>query len=169
MSALVIATERLTLRRQRVEDFEPFARALGSDRSKYMGGPISRDTAWTWFCSDEAAWAFQGHGGMTVTLTATGEVLGQVAVLQPPRFAEREIGWLAYPAAEGKGYMAEAARALRDWAFAEAGFDTLVSYIDPANDRSRLLAERIGGRADTEAARPDPEDLVYRHRPEWAL
>ena len=40
---------------------------------------------------------------------------------------------------------------------------TLVSYIDPANKKSCKLAENLGAVIDTEAARPDVGDLVYRH------
>ncbi len=54
-------------------------------------------------------------------------------------------------------------RALRDWARDVRKLSTLVSYVDPANDRSRRLAERLGGLLDPDAPRKDPADLVYRH------
>ncbi|MCH2169093.1 MAG: GNAT family N-acetyltransferase, partial [Oceanicola sp.] len=41
--------------------------------------------------------------------------------------------------------------------------ETLVSYVDPRNERSSRLAERLGATLDAEAPRPDPLDLVYRH------
>jgi RimJ/RimL family protein N-acetyltransferase len=78
-------------------------------------------------------------------------------------FPERELGWLVYPEAEGHGFAFEAATALRAWARETRKFETLVSYIDPANLRSIRLAERLGAMLDPHAARPDPGDLVYRH------
>jgi RimJ/RimL family protein N-acetyltransferase len=62
------------------------------------------------------------------------------------------------------GYATEAATAVRDWAFASLGLTTLVSYIDPDNFPSRRVAEHLGATLDPNAARPDPTDLVYRHR-----
>ena len=53
--------------------------------------------------------------------------------------------------------------ALRDWAFGAGGLNTLVSYIDPANVRSIAVVERLGGVPDPDAAKQDPEDLVFRH------
>ena len=58
----------------------------------------------------------------------------------------------------------EAARALRDWAYATQGWTTLVSHVHPENARSIRLAERLGARLDPSA--PHPEDdpcIVYRH------
>ena len=75
-----------------------------------------------------------------------------------------EIGWMVLPEAEGRGIAAEAARALRDWAYATQGWTTLVSHVHPENARSIRLAERLGARLDPSA--PHPEDdpcLVYRH------
>jgi RimJ/RimL family protein N-acetyltransferase len=80
-----------------------------------------------------------------------------------PRFPERELGWILFDGAEGRGIATEAASALRDWAAAR-GWTGLVSYIDPANHRSIALAQRLGARLDPHAVPQDPGDLVYRHR-----
>lgn len=166
MTPPTLTTERLTLRPQQRGDFEPFAALLGSDRARYMGGPLSRDTAWAWFCSDEASWTFLDHGALSITETATGALVGQIAILQPPSFPERELGWLAYEGMTGKGYVTEAARALRDWGFRSRGYATLVSYVDPRNDRSHAVARRLGAVRDPQAAAPDRGDIVWRHSPE---
>ncbi|MEZ5884221.1 MAG: hypothetical protein R3D53_10315 [Paracoccaceae bacterium] len=52
---------------------------------------------------------------------------------------------------------------MREWARHVRRLETLVSYVDPGNDRSRRLAERLGAARDEKAARQDPQDLVYRH------
>jgi RimJ/RimL family protein N-acetyltransferase len=70
---------------------------------------------------------------------------------------------MLYDGYEGNGYATEAAAAFRDWAFGALGLQTLVSYLDPANLRSAAVAERLGAVLDPDAARQDPEDLVYRH------
>ena len=161
--APTLTTERLTLRAQRPEDFEPFAALLASDRATYMGGPCSRRSAWLWFASDSGAWPLLGLGGWTIERRSDHATIGQIGVNKPDFFPEVEIGWLLYPDHVRQGYACEAAAAARDWAFGPRGLDTLVSYIDPKNTRSIALAERLSARLDTEAPRPDPEDLVYRY------
>jgi RimJ/RimL family protein N-acetyltransferase len=82
-----------------------------------------------------------------------------------PLYPERELGWQVYEEHEGNGYVTEAARAFRDWAFNELKLSTLVSYIDPSNIRSIAVAERLNGTLDHSAPKQDPEDLVYRYLP----
>ncbi|MDV7142517.1 GNAT family N-acetyltransferase [Tropicimonas sp. TH_r6] len=161
--APLLVTERLMLRAQRPEDFEPFAEMLASERSVYMGGPTTRKTAWLWFAADSGAWPLMNLGGWTIERRTDGAVLGQVAVNKPDFYPEIEIGWMLYTAHLREGYAFEAAAAARDWAFGPRGLTTLVSYVDPPNARSIALAERLGATRDDEAPRPDPGDLVYRH------
>lgn len=156
-------TERLILRPPVVADFPAYEALWASGRSAYMGGPYDTFGAWGLFCHDVACWTLFGHGALMIELVDGGECVGQIGINHGPLFAEKEMGWLLYPGHEGKGYAAEAARAMRDWAFTAGGLDTLVSYVDPANARSIAVAERLGAVRDPDAPRPDPEDLVYRH------
>lgn len=57
-----------------------------------------------------------------------------------------EIGWRVHPTYEGRGYIAEAARAVLEHAFV-SGLGKVVAVTDPGNARSRRVAERIGMRA----------------------
>ena len=147
----------------RVGDWEAYSVLMLSGRSRYMGGPYSIKEAWGMFCSDHAQWDLYGCGALMIDEQDTGACLGQVGINCGPLFPEWELGWLVYPEAEGQGYAYEAAARLRDWAIQEKRLSTLVSYIDPENQRSRRLAERLGATLDQEAARPDPTDIVYRH------
>ncbi|MEM9754382.1 MAG: GNAT family N-acetyltransferase [Pseudomonadota bacterium] len=157
-----LKTERLVLRPHVMEDFPQYRDMMGSDHARYMGGPFEPRAAWDVFCQDVAGWHLFGHGALAVDL-ADGTPIGQVGVSAGPLFPEREIGWTAYPGHEGRGYMTEAARALREWAFANLSHDRLVSYIDPRNARSIALAERLGAVPDEAAPRQDPDDLVFVH------
>lgn len=158
-----LLTPRLTLRPMKAEDWDAYSELMFSERSRYMGGPFSLRTAWGMFCNDCAQWDFYGCGALMLESRETGRCVGQVGINYGPLFPEWELGWLAYKEGEGHGYAFEAALAMRDWAFSVRGLETLVSYIDPENIRSRRLAERLGARLDLTALRPDPEDLVYRH------
>jgi RimJ/RimL family protein N-acetyltransferase len=89
--------------------------------------------------------------------------LGQVGINCGPLHPEREIGRFVYPEAEGKGYALEAVLAMRDWALQQRRLLTLVNYVDHENIRSFKLAKRLGADLDENAARPHPNDLVFRH------
>ena len=80
-----------------------------------------------------------------------------------PLFLEKELGWFVYEEYEGRGYVTEAAFALRHWAFTTLRLPSLVSYIAPGNAASVAVAERLGARLDPAAPRGDPRDFVYRH------
>lgn len=158
-----LRTERLILRVPIMADFPAYAALLASPRSVHMGGPFDTRAAWGWFCHDVAIWQLFGHGALMADLATTGECVGQVGINHGPLFPEKELGWMVHEGHEGKGYATEAARVLRDWAFATLGLPTLVSYIDPGNRRSAAVAERLGAVLDPTAQRQDPDDLVYRH------
>jgi RimJ/RimL family protein N-acetyltransferase len=159
-----LVTERLVLRPPVVADFEPFSTHCMSSRASYEGGPHSRQGAWKEFATGAAGWLLRGYGALSVTEAGSGSYLGEVGIYHLATYPAPEIGWMVLPAAEGKGVAFEAARSLRDWAYATQGWTTLVSYIDPANARSIRLAERLGAWLDPDA--PHAEDdpcLVYRH------
>jgi RimJ/RimL family protein N-acetyltransferase len=160
-----ITTPRLILRPPILADLAPMQNMLVSERAKHMGGPYSPIGAWREFCQDIALWQLFGHGALIVDLRETDQCVGQVGINHGPRFPEKELGWLLFDGHEGRGYAVEAARALRDWAFAERGLPHLVSYIDPENMASIAVAERLGAVLDPDAPRQDAGDLVYRHMP----
>jgi RimJ/RimL family protein N-acetyltransferase len=160
-----LVTARLTLRAPTAVDFPAYRDMVGSPRAKYMGGPYDGWAAWGMFCHEIACWEMFGHGGLMIDRTKDGVCVGVVEINDGPLFPEKELGWMLYEGFEGQGYATEAAARLRDWAFVELGLPTLVSYFDPNNARSIAVAGRLGGRRDDEAARQDPEDLVFRYTP----
>jgi len=161
----VIVTPRLTLRAPAMADFPAYAAFWASPRSRFTGGPRDVRGAWFWFCHDVAQWDLFGHGALMADRRDGGGTVGQVGINAGPLYPETELGWMVYDGAEGQGYAAEAAAALRDWAFGTLGLATLVSYMDPGNARSIRLAERLGATRDEAAPVQDPGDLVWRHRP----
>jgi len=160
-----LPTRRLVLRAPALADFDAYRDLMASSRSTFMGGPFDESRAWGLFCHDIACWTLFGHGALMIDVAATGECVGQVGINHGPLFPEKELGWLLYNGFEGQGYVTEAAAALRDWAFAELGLPSLVSYFDPANHRSIAVAERLGAVRDDAAPRQDLDDVVYWHFP----
>ena len=162
----VLHTSRLTLRAPQARDWPAMAGFLTSERAAHVGGPVTRERAWRSFGHVVGHWMLRGYGMFFLTETGADDAIGMAGPWFPEGWPEQEIGWSVFaPAAEGKGYAAEAARAALAHAFGPLGWRTAVSYIDPANARSIALAERLGATTDTSAATPDPADptLVYRH------
>ncbi|CTQ33433.1 GNAT family N-acetyltransferase [Jannaschia rubra] len=165
--APIIETERLRLRAHRAADFPVLLGIVRSDHGRFLHAPDSDDGVWYGVTAEAGAWGIYGWGGWAIERRADGVCIGQVALTQPPRFPELELGWMLTAEAQGQGLAFEAASAARDHAFGPMGRDTVVSYITPANSRSVALAERLGARHDPQAALPrgetTQETAVYRH------
>jgi len=160
----VLATERLTLRAPRAEDWPPSAAFLASGRARFVGGPAEAGPAWRIFGHVIGHWVLRGFGMFVFCDRASGRALGMTGPWFPETWPEPEIGWTLWRAEdEGRGLVAEAARAAIDHAFRDLGWTTAVSYIDPDNARSIALAERLGAARDAAAPAPGPGDLVFRH------
>ncbi len=160
-----LTTSRITLRPMHFEDWPAYAQLMASDRARFMGGPFSEAVAWGMFCSDHAQWDLFGCGALMIEDKASGACVGQVGINSGPLFPEFELGWFVYPEFEGQGFARDAADALLSWARDVRKLPSLVSYVDPDNERSVGLALRLGAVLDASANRPTPEDLVYRHFP----
>ena len=159
--APVIETERLVLRAPRLRDFDGFAAFVGSERARHVGRPTDRGGAWRAFCHLVGHWPLRGYGPFVIE--RDGEPIGQGGPWRPEGWPEVELGYCLWQAHhEGRGYAREAMVAAREHAWS-IGLGGLVSYIEPANAASIRLAERLGAVRDDAAARPDPDDLVFRH------
>lgn len=163
MTPPTLTTDRLVLRPHEAADFEPYAAFMASPRAHMMGGPMDRERSWYEFASDVAQWPLHGHGALAVTLRGAGTLAGQVLVQRRPYWPEPELGWLALDGHEGRGLLLEAATALRAWVRERCAPASLVSYVDPRNDRSIALALRLGAVRDDGAPLPGPDTAVYRH------
>lgn len=160
----VITTEHCRLRGPVLSDFPVCAEIACSDRSKFIGGPMSREDAWYEFTGMVAGWMLHGHGGWTIEDAKTSEVLGFVILGLEPGDHEVELGYSLTAAAEGKGVATETARAVREWADAVLKLTGLVSYVDPDNARSIAVAKRLNATRDPAAeAKFDHPVFVYRH------
>ena len=128
-------------------------------------------TAWLEYCEDPRATEFtymegyspaemserfidftlkryeDGRGGLQALLSKeTGEMLGMCGLFTQEVNGEimTEIGYHLLPRYWGMGYATEAAQLFRDYGFENNLDDTLVSIIDPRNQRSKQVAMRNG-------------------------
>jgi RimJ/RimL family protein N-acetyltransferase len=157
-----LVTDRLRLRMPRIEDFEHRAAFYASDRSVHEDGPVSRAEAWRIWASEVGQWPLLGYGPFSVEHRSTQAYVGEVGIYNPVGFPEPELGWFVLPEAEGRGFAAEAARAVMVWVRDAFGWDHVINIIAPANDRSIALAKRLGG-VHTNRPGIDEGDVVILH------
>jgi RimJ/RimL family protein N-acetyltransferase len=159
----VIETERLILRGPEPGDYPDFKATFTSYRARFMGGPLNAYEAWMLYAAEIGHWSIRGYGMWMIHDRETDETYGMAGGWMPARWPEREIAWVIWPDASGKGIALEATHAARKYFYRELGWDTAVSYIDPKNLDSIRLAERLGAKKDTAAPSIDGSDAVYRH------
>lgn len=160
--ATILETERLVLRRLTPADLEEVAPIYGdAEVMRFIGD----GSAWPPARTEQALarwhgfWEDDGFGQFAVRRLEDGRVVGDVGLLawDPAAWrpgsrvrigpeAEIEIGWTLAREFWGRGYATEAATAIRDWALGSLEIARLVSLIQPENERSIRVAEKLGER-----------------------
>jgi RimJ/RimL family protein N-acetyltransferase len=88
-----------------------------------------------------------------------GTLLGTLYVkLTSAADAQAELGWLLDPRAQGRGYASEAASAMLDVLFRDAGIHRVHAQLDPRNAASVALCRRLGMRHEAHFV----EDLWFK-------
>jgi RimJ/RimL family protein N-acetyltransferase len=175
---MLIATERLVLRRFRAAD----AAVLAAYRSepevaRYQSWdapfPLLRaETAVANFMAsdpDQAGW-FQ----YAIERTADGRLIGDVAVRLHDNLMQAEIGFTLAGEFQGRGYATEAVAAVLDRLFRVRGLHKVTGECDARNTASAGLMERLGFtregllRQQTYIKGEWTDDLLYGLlAPEW--
>jgi RimJ/RimL family protein N-acetyltransferase len=144
-----LRTERLTLRRWRDADREPFAAVNADPRvMEFFLAPLSREGSDALVERIEAGFDRHGFGLWALEVRGSGEFIGFTG-LAPPEFDAHftpavEVGWRLAAPAWGQGYATEAARAAIGFGFERAGLEEIVSMTSATNLRSRAVMERLG-------------------------
>jgi ribosomal-protein-alanine N-acetyltransferase len=157
-----LETERLILRPQRLDDLPFFVELYGdAEVMRYIGGgePLTEPAIREDIVRNMRRFELDGRGLLVVESRGDGTPLGEVDLLpwDPDVWrpgiatelgdrAEIEIGWTFLRRGWGNGYATEAARALRDFAFASFGLERLISLIHEENPASIRVAEKLGER-----------------------
>jgi len=148
----VVETERLRLRRHRLEDFADCA-AMWADPivTRFIGGkPFSEEDAWTRFLRHIGHWSLMGFGYWVVEEKDTGSFIGELGFadfkrdIQPFLKGTPEMGWALVSKVHGKGYATEAVRAALAWGDAHFPSGRTVCIIHPENLASIRVAEKCG-------------------------
>lgn len=143
----VIQTERLTLRSYQKRDLPHYYEMMGdADITRYLmsGDPMNSHDAWRSVATMAGHWVLHGHGQWAIEERETGDFIGRCGIIEPEGWPDKEVGWVLHKRAWGKGYATEAAEAALSFAFKTMRLDRVISLIQPGNESSVAVAERIG-------------------------
>jgi RimJ/RimL family protein N-acetyltransferase len=142
-----LRTERLLMRGFRDDDLDAWA-AICTDGevTRWVGDPdgLSREDAWRRMAYFVGHWELRGLGQWALIEQETGELVGRAGLLYPEAWPGLEVGWLVGRQHWGRGFAPEAGRASLGWARDALGADHVISLIEPHNDRSARVAEKLG-------------------------
>lgn len=144
----VLETERLSLRQMTTDD-APFilvlvnepsfiqnigdrkVRTIEDARAYILNGPVK-------------SYEKHGFGLYLVSLKETNESIGMCGLIKRDGLENVDIGYALLPKFWSRGYAVEAARAVKEYAKDVIGLKRLVAIVDPANEGSIRVLERIG-------------------------
>ena len=159
-----LTTERLILRAPEACDIAPFAAFYASERSHFVGGPLTAEGSWRMLAMEIGHWTLKGFGRWIAETRNTGEAVGLIGLFEPEGWPEPEIGWDLFNGFEGKGYATEAGHAARAYAYDILGWPTAISLVKPGNDGSAAVAKRLGAYPDGSITHERHGPMyVYRH------
>ncbi|WP_392508751.1 GNAT family N-acetyltransferase [Naumannella halotolerans] len=145
---LPIRTERLLLRAYRPDDV--------ADSLAYYSDPeVARyllDDPWTLELATqrvnervERVGIEPPSAGLALVVERDGVMIGDLALWATDGSRSKgEVGWVFARSAAGKGYATEAVNALFDIAFGTFGMHRVAAQLDPRNEPSARLCERLG-------------------------
>ena len=158
-----LETERLYLRELTPDDFDALYAVLAdSDIMQHYPYTFDEARVRNWINKNIERYRVFGFGLWAVCLKTTGEMIGDCGLTMQNINGTilPEIGYHIAKAYQHQGYAKEAAKAVRDWAFANTTFDTVYSYMKKANIPSSTVARANGMTLLGEFADDESEQTV---------
>ena len=144
----VIETERLILRRARIEDAEAMFRNWANDQevTRYLTWPphgnaeVTRAVITSWVDSYEK----KDYYHWMIVLKESDEPIGSLLVSTLGRAQSAHIGYCIGKAWWHQGIMSEALKAVMDFLFDAVGYHRIESMHDPNNPHSGAVMRKCG-------------------------
>ena len=146
----VLETERLILRKLTTDDAD-FIFELLNDPSfiRNIGDRNIRtlDDACTYIVNGPVkSYEKHGFGLYLIVLKQTNESIGMCGLIRRETLEDVDIGYALLPEFWSKGYAVEAAWATKEYAKNVIGLKRLVAIVDPTNEGSIRVLEKLGMR-----------------------
>jgi RimJ/RimL family protein N-acetyltransferase len=142
-----LRSTRLLLRGWRSNDANALRRIYGDPVTMRFigdGSTMPPDRAWHGLASLLGHWALRGYGMWAVTDRSTGYLIGRTGLYHPEGWPGIELGWVIDRSRWGEGLATEAARLAAAWTWETLETDRLIHLIQPANQASIRVAEKLG-------------------------
>ena len=158
-----VVTERLDLRRFRLDDLEGLATVFSnSDVWRFPYGRAFTREETEEFINDQIHhWESFGFGCWAARERGSDRVIGFVGISVPTFLPEIlpavEVGWRFEPSSWGKGYASEGGRAALDEAFSSLGLLEVWSVTQIENSASSAVCEHLGMRMERSTLVPANE------------
>ena len=166
-----LQTERLILRSFREEDVDVMARLFSNpDFMRFSLGAFAERKQTVAFIEKVMDWDRAGLSSQfAIVLGGEDAVIGYCGFFHHAEVpAEVEVGYRLHPDYWNRGLITEAARAVRDHAFADLKLPRLISLIHPENIPSRRVAEKNEMRVERQITFRGFPTLVYAiTREQW--
>src|SRR5262245_1554412 len=140
-----VRTERIMLRRWRIEDAPAVASACqDAEIERWLAFvPQPYTEADARFYIEDCLASGEDRTPFAIADSATGDVIGSIE-MRVNRLRTGHVGYWLAPEARGRGLMTEALRALSSMAFEELGLGRVELVTDPDNIASQRVAEKAG-------------------------
>jgi RimJ/RimL family protein N-acetyltransferase len=144
----ILSTDRLIISRFTLDD-APFIRELMNDKDwiRNIGDRgIHSDQDAENYIQEKFFKSYEQHGFgfYVIRLKSTLEKIGTAGLVDRDGIEGIEIGYGMLPAYRGKGYALEATRAVMHYAKNTLNISAIVAIVNPDNDKSIVLLEKLG-------------------------
>ncbi|MDF9301426.1 GNAT family N-acetyltransferase [Tritonibacter mobilis] len=172
MTAPVLETDRLILRRHELGDFDAVAQMWAEPEVVRFitGTPSTPEESWTRLMKYIGHWSMLGYGFWAVILRETGAYVGDVGFanfrrdITPSLEGVPEAGWVLSPQVHGKGIATEAVACMHHWAETETLWDKTCCIFDPEHHISHRVAQRLGYQASDQLGSYRGKPTLIMHR-----
>lgn len=157
----IMETKRCILRETTEEDLDAFYRIYAEPSiTRYMENLFEdREKERAYIAQyRENIYGFYGFGIWTVLLKETGEIIGRAGLDMRAGFEEPELGFLIGVPWQGRGLAKEVCEAILFYAKAALEFTQVQAMVEPENDVSFMLLDKLGFTPTGEYVK---EDITY--------
>ncbi len=144
-----LETDRLIFRQWKHSDYNSIAAFYqDEENARFVGGIKNREASWRLMSTYIGHYALNGYSYLAIDEKESGNLIGTIGLWNYVPWPEPELGYWLLPTAQGKGYGTEGGMAVKNFALQTLKLNSLVSYIDSANEPSKKLALKIGATYD---------------------